>query len=616
MNSVKILDTTLRDGSYSVSDQFTAAETREVSRILDEIGFDYIEIGPGIGMNAKKSCQHVPAESDEAYITSAREVVRRAKLGMFFIPGIAGPEQMAMAARLGLDFIRVGANVNQSRGTYEYLERARELGLTVCCNLMKSYAVSAKEFAAIANDCRKAGAEVVYLVDSAGGMLPEQVGEYVARTKDLNADIKVGFHGHDNLGLAVANTVVAVKNGAAWVDSSIRGLGRSSGNTVSEKLIFVLKRMGYDLDFDIDKMMRLGEDVVKPYTVKESALDIIYGYSQFHSAFLPKFQELAEKTNADVKDLIFEYTKRDKLGLDERLLEKIADSVRRSGPRRQDSIRIDRRIRKSASLGEQMEILRQAFLEQDLKFRRKSFFNISKLAEPGDIRISPVIHANGEFAFGSAEADTVEQAKEIIDRLGDCVEGILVDTNLDRDCRCADDSVFHYDDVALLNDVICEYIRAIGKNRPTKVYMGHSGGDSFRRSNRMGPNVSLAAELGQADIFVVRDASDVAGLGNGCSAQWVIVTWRGLVGQDIREKFPNARFILIDMAYEVLAEMSRQKRYRELVDRLYGCRSINGVKYCSGGFIGDKGTIVVDNVNDIGIKYGEATGDGHIDYYE
>lgn len=616
MNSFKILDTTLRDGSYSVNNQFTALETRVISQVLDEIGFDFIEIGPGVGMNAQKTLPYAPAESDETYILAAREVVKCSKLGMFFIPGIASFDDMEKAAQLGLDFLRVGANVDESNITFSFLERAKELGLFVCSNLMKSYAVSAKEFAIIAGQCQKAGADAVYLVDSAGGMLPAQVGEYVARAKDLNPAVNIGFHGHDNLGLSISNTLAAIENGATIVDSSIRGLGRSSGNTITEKLVLVLKRIGYDINVNMDKMLSLGDEVVKQYTVKENAMDMVYGYSQFHSAFFPKFKEYAAKHNADVKDLIIEYTKKDKLGVDEAVLDEMAGKLG-DADRVSETIRIERKIKKSSCIEEQITILKQVFSEQRLKFGREPFFNISYSKNSNGIKISPTIYTGDKLIFGSAEVKTSEEVQLLIRNLGDSVSSFLIDTKLYSDSDKKNNIYHYYDDRELIVSVVKEYIKAISKNELTKLYTSLTTDIGDKTNMLYGEKVVRTVEIAEANILVVGEENIATELlENGKNLKWVIATKNRIITSELREKYPNVKFIMIDMTFEVFAEMIKQERYRELINQRYGCKEINGVVYCSGGYIGSKGTVVVDNINNVEVQYGIATGDGRIDYFE
>ena len=328
-NSLSILETTLRDGSYTINYQFNAHDTEMIVGILDDIGFEYIEIGAGVGLNAKKVSKIEPASSDEEYIIHAKKASNKSKIGMFFIPGIGDNEHMKMARDNGLDFVRCGDDISSYENTFKYIEYAKKLGFFVTVNLIKSYAVKANEFANIANDIFKTGADVIYLVDSAGGMLPSEVKSYIEETLEINPQIKLGFHGHNNLDLAVSNSLVAIESGVCFVDTSIRGMGRSSGNASTEKMILILDRMGFNLNIDLKKLFSLSDNVIRPLLrdKTESITDYILGYSQFHSSHLDLVEKVSQEYDLDVNQLIVEYAKFDKITIDEKMLRDIALTV-------------------------------------------------------------------------------------------------------------------------------------------------------------------------------------------------------------------------------------------------------------------------------------------------
>ena len=159
----------------------------------------------------------------------------------------------------------------------------------------------------------KIGAEYVYLVDSAGGMLPEQIKNYYEEAKD-NCNIKLGFHGHNNMGLAVSNTVFCVENGFDIVDCSLQGLGRSSGNASTEMLIMTLKKKGYDVDIDIPRLLEYGYVLLRDIKGNgvQNPLDLICGYTDFHSSYLKYIYKCCNELNVDPLRLIIAYSKIDK----------------------------------------------------------------------------------------------------------------------------------------------------------------------------------------------------------------------------------------------------------------------------------------------------------------
>jgi 4-hydroxy 2-oxovalerate aldolase len=323
-----ILETTLRDGSYAIDFSFTAADTAAISQELEQCGFQYIEVGHGLGLNASNAGRGKAAATDEEYLDSAASVVKRAKFGMFCIPGIARLQDLDMAARHGMGFVRVGTNADEIPESEPFLRKAKDCGMLVTANYMKSYALPPKELASKVLLSEKWGADIVYIVDSAGGMFPEDIRRYYEAIREVS-DITLGFHGHNNLGLAIANTLATVEMGMEFVDSSLQGLGRSTGNAPTEMLVAALKKKGYQLDVDLLRTLKAGQKFIQPVipTKGYAILDTISGYADFHSSYMPYIRKYSAKYNIDPSVLIIELCKVDKIHLDERVLEEIAKKI-------------------------------------------------------------------------------------------------------------------------------------------------------------------------------------------------------------------------------------------------------------------------------------------------
>jgi len=326
---VKILDNTLRDGSYVVDFKFTSKDTAVIASKLDEANIPFIEVGHGLGLHAGTRADMKSAEPDEAHLEAAKSVVKKGKWGMFFIPGFGRIEDIEMAATYGMDFIRIGTNITEVAASEPYIRRAKELGMIVFANFMKTYVLSADEVGEKAALSASFGSDVVCVVDSAGGMMMEDVSGYFNAIKK-RTNTKIGFHGHNNLGLAIANTLKAIELGAYVVDTSVRGLGRSAGNTNTEMLLMVLKRLGMNLDIDVMRLFDLAEEHIDPILKNYSQVDsigIISGYSSFHSSFQNKVMKYAAKYNVDPRLLIIKLTEHDKVNAPDELLEKLAKSM-------------------------------------------------------------------------------------------------------------------------------------------------------------------------------------------------------------------------------------------------------------------------------------------------
>jgi 4-hydroxy 2-oxovalerate aldolase len=305
---MKIIENTLRDGSYTVDFQMTKKDTSSVVKELAEVGFEIIEIGHGLGLGAYNKPEiGLSANNDTDYITAAKEVAGDAKISAFFIPGIGTKEDIKNASECGLDFIRIGININQYEQTREYAEYAKSLGLSVGVNCMKSYALKPYEFNKIARsiDSWKL-ADVIYLVDSAGCMTPDDIDLYLRKTSE-QITTKLGFHGHNNLSLAAINSIQAIKSGATYVDSCIRGMGRSAGNAQTEILIILLQRLGYYKNINVYDLYKIANDVVVPMMVRSQGMtdnEIHIGYSKFHTSYMPYVKQASKKYNIDEKKLI------------------------------------------------------------------------------------------------------------------------------------------------------------------------------------------------------------------------------------------------------------------------------------------------------------------------
>src|SRR5580698_2238274 len=323
-----ILEVTLRDGSYLIDFQFTAEDTATIAAALEGIGFRWIEVGHGLGLNASQSGKGLAAATDEEYMGAAAQALKHAKWGMFFIPGIGREEDIRLAARYGMSFLRIGTNVTETAQAEPYIALAKELGLIVSYNAMKSYAVSPEEFGAVVAQVHQYGADIACLVDSAGSMDPDSVAAYLRAAKAESAS-PLGYHGHDNLSLAMANTLRAIEEGAALVDSSLQGMGRSAGNTVTEVLVAILQRRGFLPHIDLKAAMDVGQGLIQPLLGKRGVdpMAVTGGLAKFHSSFTGKVQGYARKHDIDVRDLIVRLCQEDQVSAPDELLERLSHEL-------------------------------------------------------------------------------------------------------------------------------------------------------------------------------------------------------------------------------------------------------------------------------------------------
>jgi 4-hydroxy 2-oxovalerate aldolase len=323
---ITILDTTLRDGSYAIDFKFSIDDTKRIARELESAGIYQIEIGHGWGLNAASAGLGIAAQTDAEYIKAARSVIKKSIFGCFFIPGVARAGDMIMARELGMDFIRIGNNITEYTKQEDYIKIAKNLGFQVSSNLLKSYIVSPEEFATSAKHVGEMGADVAVLVDSAGGMTPREVKQYI-RAARRKTSVKLGFHGHDNLGLANANALTAVEEGATVIDSTLQGIGRSAGNAKTESLVIILEESGYTTNVDKFKLMDTGERLIRPYLISCGGIDpvdFVLGQARFHSSFVPVIKEIASEIGIDFRKLIVEVAKVDRTKPSKELIREVA----------------------------------------------------------------------------------------------------------------------------------------------------------------------------------------------------------------------------------------------------------------------------------------------------
>jgi len=336
---MKILDTTIRDGSYAVDFNFSCSDVKNISSKLEEMGLELIEIGHGMGLHASSPTNGLCAQTDEEYMLAAKDVLTKSKFGMFCIPGIARLEDLQLASDCGASFIRVGVNADKIPLTEPYIREAKDLGFMVMTNYMKSYVLNPEEFAQNVMLSEKYGADCVYIVDSAGSMFPNEIKKYYDAVRE-NSEIQLGFHGHNNLGLAVTNSVYCAHLGFDFIDCSLQGLGRSSGNASTEMVMAILDKHGYQSDIDLVDLFSAGYDLLRPITDKEltDPFDYVCGYAGFHTSYLKSINKCAAEFDVNPYQLIIEYSKYDQANMDYNKLCSIARTMQKnSQPRNTDN---------------------------------------------------------------------------------------------------------------------------------------------------------------------------------------------------------------------------------------------------------------------------------------
>jgi 4-hydroxy-2-oxovalerate aldolase len=161
----------------------------------------------------------------------------------------------------------------------------------------------------------EAGGEAVYLVDSAGAMMRDDVRAAVAALREaLPAEVEIGIHEHNNLSLAVANSVAAVEEGATIIDVTLAGMGAGAGNCQAEPLIAVLNRLGYETGVDLLALQDAADDYVRPELLPGpiviDRLTGTLGYAGVPASFLLHAVRAGERFNVDPREIVLELGRR------------------------------------------------------------------------------------------------------------------------------------------------------------------------------------------------------------------------------------------------------------------------------------------------------------------
>lgn len=438
-DNVDILECTLRDGSYAFDFQFTTADTSLLVKHLAQAGFRWIEVGHGLGIGAAQAGKGDMPATDTALIRAAKAAAGDALVGAFFIPSFASTDLLAPSREAGLDFVRVGANANEARPAFASLQKARDIGLVPAMNFMKTYAISPREFGQLAAEAADAGAEIVYVVDSTGSMLPETVKAFFSEAREQTG-VKLGFHSHDNLKLAVANSLTAIQCGATFIDGTLCGIGRGAGNAATEVLVAVLAKLGIDTGVELFNLLDIAEKYMSPLMDSvqlHNMLAVATGYGQFHSSFLPAVQKAAAEHTVDIKRLTAEMGLHDPVNLDVLHLEKAAAQLALTMPEATSDELIsyststftsDRINTSHAALGELVHGLNTTSAKRHGSLPALEIIPASE--QEDDLILPEFVFSDASIALGRLTAGSPTALREALELIRDRVSYYFLDSSL------------------------------------------------------------------------------------------------------------------------------------------------------------------------------------------
>ena len=325
---VVLHDMCLRDGMHPKQHQISIEEMLSIASGLDAAGVPLIEVTHGDGLGGNSVNYGFAAHSDEAYLSAVIPAMKNARISALLLPGIGTVDHLNMAHELGVSTIRVATHCTEADVSQQHIAAAREKDMDTVGFLMMAHMLDAQSLLEQAKLMESYGANCIYCTDSAGYMLPDEVSSKIQCLREgLNADTEIGFHGHNNLSMGVANSVAAIAAGAVRIDGSAAGLGAGAGNTPLEVLVAVLSRMGVESGIDLYRIMDVAEDLVLPMMNHPVRIDrdaLTLGYAGVYSSFLLFAKRAEKKYGVSARDLLVELGRRGTVGGQEDLIEDLA----------------------------------------------------------------------------------------------------------------------------------------------------------------------------------------------------------------------------------------------------------------------------------------------------
>lgn len=306
--ALRLTDSTLRDGSHAVAHQFDEGTVRAVVSALDAAGVEVIEVSHGDGLGGSSFNYGFSLLDEVQLVAAAVEEARRARIAVLLLPGVGTTDHLRHAHDVGASVARIATHCTEADVAIQHFGAARELGMETVGFLMLAHRLSPEGLARQARTMVDAGAQCVYVVDSAGAMVLSDAQERVqAILNAIGNEAQVGFHGHQNLSLGVANSVLAYQAGARQVDGALCALGAGAGNAPTEVLAATFDRLGVNLGIDVQAILAAAEDVLRPRLPRLPWMDrasIVQGYAGVYSSFLLHAQRAAERYQVPAHEIL------------------------------------------------------------------------------------------------------------------------------------------------------------------------------------------------------------------------------------------------------------------------------------------------------------------------
>lgn len=325
---ITVHDMTLRDGMHPKRHQMTLEQMRSIATALDEAGVPLIEVTHGDGLGGSSVNYGFPMHTDEEYLSAVIPLMKKAKISALLLPGIGTVDHLRMAHDLGVSTIRVATHCTEADVSEQHIMLARKLDMDTVGFLMMAHMNTPAGLVTQAKLMESYGANCIYITDSAGYMLPDDVKARISAVRAaLKPETELGFHGHHNMAMGIANSIAAIECGANRIDAASAGLGAGAGNTPMEVLIAVCDRMGIETGVDVWKIQDVADDLVVPmmdFPIRIDRDALTLGYAGVYGSFLLFAKRAGAKYGIPSRDLLVELGRRGMVGGQEDMIEDTA----------------------------------------------------------------------------------------------------------------------------------------------------------------------------------------------------------------------------------------------------------------------------------------------------
>ncbi len=330
---VLLHDMCLRDGMHAKREQISVEQMVKVATALDDAGVPLIQVTHGAGLGGNSLQHGFAMASNEDYLRAVVPRLKQAKVSVLLIPGMGTMKELQSAYEAGARSVHVATHCTEADTSPQHIACARKLGMDTTGFLMMAHLNSVEGIVAQARLMESYGAQTIYITDSAGYMLPADVKAQVGALRQaLRPETEIGFHGHHNLGMGIANSIVAIEEGASRIDASVAGLGAGAGNTPLEVLAAVCERMGIETGCNLFKLMDVAEDVILPmmdHPVRIDRASLTIGFAGVYSTFLLHAKRAAERHGVPARDILVELGRKKMIGGQEDMIEDTALTMAR-----------------------------------------------------------------------------------------------------------------------------------------------------------------------------------------------------------------------------------------------------------------------------------------------